>query len=147
MNFFKKIFLVFILIFSCIPVIFKSVCEEINIPINITYNIVKKNNKNIITFILDENTDFQKNDSTNDYNILEIKDLEKNYILDSLSYEIENKSNYNFLIKYKTKENIELSKNLNIYNYNVSDDSSISKQQRNELIIEQKNIYDGMWEY
>ena len=117
-KYFKITLLIFMLI-SLFPNVLQTLANNIvNNEINIKYEIKEINEeKDNISFILNENTSFNKSDSSNDFNIKEIKDLDTNTILTSLDYEVNKKDEYHFLINYVNNlDELEYNKEIKIDN-------------------------------
>ena len=94
--------MILLLIIGLTPNIYSSFGDEIvnDKPI-INYNIeIISEEENNISFILDENTSFNDENSNKKFNVKEIKDLDTNINLSSLSYGVAKKDYYHFLIKY-----------------------------------------------
>ena len=135
--------MIFFLLIGLMPNVLNTFANEIETKPIVNYEIKSLDeNKNNISFILGENTSFNEEKSSKDYNIKEIKDLDTNTILTSLSYDVDKRDEYHFLINYVNSlddinESLELTVNGVKEIEEEKVDNKIEEKSTNEVLVEE----------
>ena len=125
----NKLILLFILFLGLIPNLINSMASEITESFNVNYEINNNETKTTINFILNDNTSFKED---NVFNIVDIKDIDTNTSLSSLTYNVDKRDEYHFLIRYinQNKNDIEETKEININNKENSSNKVIMQKEK-----------------
>ena len=128
--------MVFFLMLGLTPNVLQTFANEIEVnKPSVNYEVKSLDeNKNNISFILNENTSFNDSESSKDFDIKEIKDLDTNTSLTSLSYDVDKRDEYHFLVRYVNGLNdIENSFELTVNGINEVKEETVNQ----EVVVEE----------